>query len=177
MWIAIISGLVALVALVILLFKLKKDKLETYVIKIEQAEKQLESLFETKLSLLTQIQTIFEEREDEFELKILSDIDNDEQNSFKLNSILNKSYKKVKDFIDNKRSFIPDDETKKILDDLYNIDIECIAVKKYYNDNATILNEKRTKFLNRIISKFKHIEKKELYIDPVEEEFEILKNK
>lgn len=177
MWIAIISGLIALVALIILLFKLKKDKLEMYVIKIEQAEKQLNSLFETKLSLLSKIQKILEESEDNFELKILNDIDDSEHNSFKLNTILNKSYTKIKDFIDNKRNFIPDDETKKVLDDLYNIDIECIAVKKYYNDNASMLNSKIVKFSNKFISKFKHIKKKELYIDPVEEEFEILKKK
>lgn len=176
---AIISATVAFIALILLIIKIKSDKLNIYNIKIQEAEKEIETLLEKKLSLLSDLQTRFSDSASEEEPKFLYNLEksNETENEFKLNAILNKAYKELKDFLDDKRSFIPDDETKNALDDLYQIDIECKATKNYYNDNCVILNNKIKKFPNNLISKLKGISKKELYNDPVEEEFEILKKK
>lgn len=177
MWIAIISGIVTLVALIVLILKFKSDKLTIYNIKVCEAENELDALFEKKLSLLTSLQKALEERENDYQFKFAFDKENTESDSFKLNSILNKAYKELKEFLEEKRSYIPDDEVKQMLEELYNIDIECIATKNYYNDKTIILNNKINKFLNKLIAKFKHIPTREIYVDPVEEEFEILKKK
>lgn len=176
---SIISATIAFIAILLLIIKIKNDKLNIYHIKIQEAEEEIQVLLEKKLSLLSDLQTKFSDSASEEEPKFLYNLEksNETENEFKLNAILNKAYKELKDFIEDKRSYIPDDETKNALDDLYQIDIECKAVKNYYNDNCIILNNKIKKFPNNLISKFKGITKKELYNDPVEEEFEILKKK
>lgn len=177
MIIAVISGIIAILALIILIFKINNDKLKSYEIKIETSEKEIEELLEKKLSLLSELQSKFSERDADVEFNFLCNLEDVEDDEFKLNSILNKAYKELKDFINDKRSFIPDDEIKEKLDALYNVDIECTATKDYYNNNAMILNNKIKKFPNNLISKTRKIYKKEIYNDPIEEEFEILKKK
>jgi len=177
MIVAIISGIIALLALIILVIKIKSNKINTYEIKIEEAEKEIEDLLGKKLSLLSELQSKFSERDTEVEFNFLCNLEDVEEDEFKLNTILNKAYKELKDFLDDKRSYIPDDEIKEKLDELYQVDIECTATKNYYNDNAILLNNKIKKFPNNLIAKTKGIYKMELYNDPVEEEFEILKKK
>lgn len=177
MIIVIISGIVAFLALIIMIIKIKNNKLNVYEVKIEEAEIEIEKLLEKKFSILSELQSIFKERESQVEFNLLCNLEDVEEDEFKLNSILNKAYKELKDFIEEKRSFIPDDEIKEKLDKLYNVDIECIATKEYYNDNAILLNNKIKKFPNNILAKFKGITTREVYNDPIEEEFEILKKK
>lgn len=177
MIISIISGIIAFIALIILIIKVKSNKLTIYNIKAKEAEEEIQILLEKKLSLLSELQKKFSEQSSETEFNFLCHLDETNEDEFKLNNILNKAYKELKEFLENKRSYIPDDETKKTLDELYQTDIECTATKNYYNDNTVILNNKIKKFPNNLIAKFKNIQKKELYNDPIEEEFEILKKK
>lgn len=177
MIIAIISGVIAILAVIILIIKLKSDKLNVYSIKIEEALEEVQILLEKKLSLLSDLQKNFSEEANDVEFNFLCNMEDVDDDEFKLNTILNKAYKELKDYLDDKRSYIPSDEIKVLLDDLYQIDIECTATKNYYNDNAIILNNKINKFPNNLIAKIKKISKKELYNDPIEEEFEILKKK
>jgi len=60
---------------------------------------------------------------------------------------------------------------------LQQVNTECKALKDYYNQNAIILNKLTDNFPNNTIATFKKIQKKELYNDPIEVEFEILKKK
>ncbi|MBQ7137201.1 MAG: LemA family protein [Bacilli bacterium] len=177
MIIAIISAFVATIALIILFFKLKANTITLCTLKIEEAEKELEIFLSKKLSLLSELQAIFSERDTETEFDFLCNLEDIDDDEFKLNTILNKAYKELKEFLNDKRSFIPDEQIKEKLDELYKVDIECSAIKNYYNDKVIILNNKIKSFPNSLIAKTKGIYKKELYNDPIEEEFEILKKK
>ncbi len=177
MIIAIICGIIAFIALIILIIKLKSDKLYVYNIKINEAEKEIQVLLEKKMSLLSEIHQKLSEQIAETNFNYLCNLEEIDDDEFKLNSILNNAYSELKDFLENRRSFIPEEDTKNLINELCQINIECIATKNYYNDNTVVLNSKIKKFPNNIIAKFKHIYKRELYNDPVEEEFEILKKK
>jgi len=177
MIIAIICGLVALVALLILIIKLNSDKLNFYNTKILEAEKNLKVLLGKKLDNLNELQQKFSLQNSEVEFNSLCDIEDIKNDNFMLNAVLNKSYRELKNFLDERRNYIPDDDTKELLIKLYEVDVDCTAVKNYYNENAIIINNKIKKFPNNTIAKFKKISKKELYNDPIEEEFEILKKK
>jgi len=177
MIIAIISGIITILAIIALIAKLKSNLLTNYRIKLDIAEKELEAILGEKLSLLSELQNKLAERESDVEFNFLCNLEDINDNEFKLNSILNKAYKELKDFIGEKRSFIPDDEIKEKLEKLYQVDTECIATKEYYNNISILLNDKIKKFPNNIIAKWNNIQKKELYNDPIEEEFEILKKK
>ena len=177
MIIIIISGVITVLAIIMLITKVKSNSLTNYKIKLDEVEAEIETLLNAKLSLLTELQEKLSERESDVEFNFLCNLEAVNDDEFKLNTILNKAYKELKDFLGEKRSFIPDDDIKKQLEELYQVDIECIATKEYYNNISVILNNKIKKFPNNIIAKFKRIKKKELYNDPIEEEFEILKKK
>lgn len=177
MIIIIISGVITVLAIIMLITKVKSNSLTNYKIKLDEVEAEIETLLNAKLSLLTELQEKLSERESDVEFNFLCNLEAVSDDEFKLNTILNKAYKELKDFLGEKRSFIPDDDIKQQLEELYQVDIECIATKEYYNNISVILNNKIKKFPNNIIAKFKRIKKKELYNDPIEEEFEILKKK
>ncbi len=177
MIISIICGCIAFIAIIILIIKLKSDKLYVYNTKIQEAENEIQLLLDKKMSLLSEIHQQLSEQIENINFNYLCNLEDINDDEFKLNSILNNAYSELKDFLENRHSFIPEDNTKHLIDELYRINIECIATKNYYNDNSIILNNKIKKFPNNIIAKFKHLHKKELYNDPVEEEFEILKKK
>lgn len=177
MIISIICGLITVIALIILIIKLNNDKLNFYNIKTLEAEDKLQILFEKKLSLLSELQQKFSEQNSDVEFNLLCDIKDIEDDEFMLNAILNKAYKELKNFLEERRSYIPDEDTKELLKNLYEVDIDCTAIKNYYNENSIILNNKIKTFPASKIAKFKKIYKRELYNDPVEEEFEILKKK
>ena len=177
MIVSIICGLVSFIALIALIVKINSDKLNFYNTKILEAEKELQILLERKFSLLSELQNKFSEQNSEIEFNLLCNMEDIEDDDFMLNAILNKAYRELKNFLDERRSYIPDDDTKELIKNLYEVDVECIALKNYYNENTTILNSLIKKFINNPIATFQKISKKELYNDPVEEEFEILKKK
>lgn len=177
MIVSIICGLVSLIALIALIIKINSDRLNFYNTKIFEAEKELQTLLERKFSLLSELQNKFSEQNSEVEFNLLCNMEDIEDDDFMLNAILNKAYRELKNFLDERRNYIPDDDTKELIKHLYEVDVECIAVKNYYNENTTILNSLINKFMNNTIAKFQKIYKKELYNDPIEEEFEILKKK
>lgn len=177
MIIAVVCGLIAFFSLIILIIKLKSDKLSFYNIKIMESEDQLQTLLEKKFSLLSELQQTFSLQNTESEFNLLCDMEDINGDDFMLNAILNKAYRELKHYLDERRSYIPDDNIKELLKNLYEVDIECTAVKNYYNENSTILNNKIKKFPNNVISRFKNISTRELYNDPIEVEFEILKRK
>lgn len=177
MIIAIICGFITVLALLILITIVKSNKLKFYNVKIKEAEKELQKLFEKKLSLLTQIQNKLKEQNNGLDFNLLCDLEDITDDDFMLNAILNKAYKELHNFLEEKHDYIPDEDIQELLFSLYNTDIECKAIKNYYNENAVIINNKLKKFPNKAIAKFNRISKKELYNDPIEEEFEILKKK
>lgn len=177
MIISIICGLITVIAIIMLIIKLNSDKLNFYNIKVLEAENKIQELFEKKLSLLSELQQKFSEQNSDVEFNLLCDIKDIEDDEFMLNAILNKAYKEIKNFLDDRRSYIPDEGIKELLKNLYEVDIDCTAIKNYYNENSIILNNKIKSFPTSTIAKFKKIYKRELYNDPIEEEFEILKKK
>ena len=94
-----------------------------------------------------------------------------------LNAILNKSFKEINSFFNDHRGYIPSEDENDLLYHLQQVNIECKALKDYYNQNAIILNKLIESFPNNTIATFKKIQKKEIYNDPIEVEFEILKKK
>jgi len=177
MIISIICGVITLIAIVILIIKVKSDKLNFYNNKIIKVEEQLETAFENKLSLLSELQSSISSHDNDVEFNLLCDIEEIKDDDFMLNSILNKAFKEINSFFNDHRAYIPSEEENKLLYQLQQVNTECKALKDYYNQNAIILNKLTDNFPNNTIATFKKIQKKELYNDPIEVEFEILKKK
>lgn len=172
----VVSITVTILAIFFMYFFLKKEKTRAYQIRLEQAEKELSILFEQKLTLLTELHQLFSEKETDGNFDYLCELEQD-NSGLTLNFILNRAYSELKRFLDSKRGYIPEDEIKIKLEDLYQCDTECMAIKEYYNIQADNINKLIKKFPTNLISKFIGASKIEKYIDLIEEEFEILKEK
>lgn len=177
MIIAVICAIITILAILILTIKVKSDKLNYYNNKVIECEKKLQSSLEEKFSILCELQQKITSQLNDVEFNLLCDIEELKDDDFMLNAILNKAHNEIKIFLDDKRAYIPDNEAKELLDRLHQTDIECTALKNYYNDYTKIINSLIKKFPNNIIARFQKIYNRELYNDPVEEEFEILKKK
>ena len=177
MIIAIICGTITIISIVVLIIKVKSDKLEYINTKIIECEKKLQISLEEKLSIVSELQPKLSSISDDVEFNLLCDLEEINDDEFMLNAILNKADKEIKSFLEERHAYIPSDDIKELLNKLHETDIECTALKEYYNEHTNALNNLITKFLNNTIAKFKKIKKRELYNDPIEEEFEILKKK
>jgi hypothetical protein len=62
-----------------------------------------------------------------------------------------------------------------MFDDLENINVDCLASEKYYNDNVNLYNKLLETFPSSVVAKIKRFKHKEIYSNEKEEIFEILK--
>ena len=99
----------------------------------------------------------------------------DKLNNFELNKELAKFDKIIIELTDYNKEIVFDDQEEESFDKLAKININRLAIEKYYNDNVTIFNKAIEKFPSNIIAKFKKYDEKELFSNEKEEIFEILK--
>ena len=177
MIIACACGIITVISTIVLIIKLKNDKLDHFNTKIVECEKKLQISLEEKFSIISELQPKLSSITDNAEFNLLCDLEEIIDDDFMINAILNKADKEIKKFLEERRSYIPNDDVKELLSKLHETSIECTALKQYYNEYANSLNNLIANFPNNIIAKFKKIKHRELYNDPVEEEFEILKKK
>ena len=177
MIVAFTCGIITVISILILIVKIKNDKLEHFNAKIIECEKKLQISLEEKFTIISTLQPKLSSISDDVEFNLLCNLEEIIDDDFMLNAILNKADKEIKVFLEERRAYIPSDDIKELLTKLHETNIECIALKQYYNEYTNTLNNLITNFPNNTIAKFKKIKKRELYNDPIEEEFEILKKK
>lgn len=170
-------GVVILIGILILLIRSFLNKINVYVIKINEADKNIEFLLEKKTELLTKIK---EQTKEELDIDILENlpkIKNQKLDSFELDAELESLEREMKDTLEFNKKIILGDELTSLIDSLDKTNIGLKATKTYYNDNAEEYNNKVTKFPKRIIAKIKGHTELDFYETKKEEEFEILKKK
>lgn len=174
----IISALIAIILIItIILIKSFIKKVNIYIIKINEATKNIDLLLEKKLNLLTKIKDRLKETIEENIMDRLPKIKNQSLDSFELDAEIELIEKELKDSLEYNKKIILDDETNIFLRNLERANIDLKATKNYYNDNCEIYNSIIGKFPTSIIAKIKHYDLLDFYQNKKEEEFEILKEK
>ena len=166
---------ILILVIIALILKSKADKIKDIVIKITEAEENINLLLNKKLELVININNYIEEKAEEEIVDDIGTMVNKELDSYEQNTMLNNCYDKILELIDYNNTIILDDDEYKDVKKLKEVATNLVGVENYFNDNATLLNDYIRKFPANIVSKSKKIKKKELYINEKSEIFEILK--
>ena len=171
--IAIVCGVLFLLLLTI--FLIKGNKLKLLSLKINEAEKDVSEVLNSKYEELKTINEIMKKKDKEDLLKEIETLNIESINNIELNKELSKYDKAIIEITDYNKEIVFDEDEEKEFDKLAKIDVNRLAIEKFYNDNVTKYNAETSKFISNIISKFKKYKKKELFSNEKEEIFEILK--
>ena len=171
--IVIAGGILFLIFLILLI--LKANKLKVMNLKIEAAEKDVTEILKEKYDKLNDINNIMKTKDREDLFKDIETLEIDKFNSIELNKELAKFDKIIVELTDYNKEIIFDAEEEESFDKLAKININRLAIEKYYNDNVSVFNKAIDNFPSNIIAKFKKYDEKDLFLNEKEEIFEILK--
>ncbi len=177
MWVYIVlSVLIVVITVIFVVIVVNINKFQTLNIKINEAEENIGLLLYEKYDLLYKIGKIVKKESKDTFFDELDDIMVEDISKMELNKKLSKYDAKIIELTDYNKDIKFDEEDTKLFSDLENVNIECAADEKYYNDNVEIYNRLVGKFPSSIIAKFKKYKSKEFYVNEKEEIFEIMKD-
>lgn len=177
MWVYIVLSIVLVLFIIIFsIFLISKNKFQVLLVKINEADDNIDSLLRKKHEILLNIGNFIKDKTKEKTFDSLLDIDVDSIDSFELSDQLARFDQKVIEFMDYNKDINFDEEELNDFESFTDINIECLATQKYYNDNVDIFNKLLGEFPMNMYAKIKRFKEKETYLDEKEEVFEILKD-
>ena len=173
----IIIAIVIVVCILLILILLGKNKFNFSIIKIEEAESNIEIYLEKKRNLLERAIPVLKKelKQDDF-LKSLDKLDKDVLNHFQINTLLHNAYLELLGIIDENEKLLKSKTITKIVRDLDSNEQNRIGSIKYYNDNVTNFNKLVNSFPTSIIAFFCRYKNKDYYNDEDKEIDELLEN-
>lgn len=176
--IEIILGIIVVIALILLIIVIFHNKFQFAIIKIDEAENNIDILLEKKFDLLKRCRPIIKK-----ELKLknflddLEEINTNQINHFEFHDVLRSNYNELFKFLDDNEKLYKNKSLVEILDNINDNEIDLVAAIKFYNDNVTLFNQLIISFPSNIIRLFFGYKKKDFYNNEKREIYEILKEK
>ena len=173
----IILGSIVIVALIILIFVIYHNKFQISVVKMEEAENNIDLFLQKKLELLKRAQKIKKKelKMDDF-LEQLEDNSIQDLNHFELNDALKLAFNELFKVLDDNEKLFKSESLVRIVEDINNNEIDLVAAVKFYNDTVVTFNQLIVSFPSNIIRLFFGYKKKEFYNHEKREIYEILKD-
>ncbi len=174
----ILIGVFILIAIIfIVLIIVSNNKFQLSIIKIEEAENNVDIFLQTKKDLLERTSPIIIKslKVEDF-LPELSTISND-FNNFELFDLLKKSYNKLFETLDENDKLSKNKKLIELIDKINNNEINLMAAIKFYNDSVVSFNSLVVTFPGSIVAFFKKYQKKDFYNNEKREIYEILNEK
>ena len=173
----VILGCVVIIAIICLIFAIYHNKFQISIIKIEEAENNIDLFLEKKLDLLKRAQPIIKK-----ELKLDSFLEQLEEryiqdlNHFELNNLLKTEFDELFQILDENEKLFKSESLVRIIEELNDNEIDLVAAVKFYNDTVVTFNQLIVSFPSNIIRLFFGYKKKEFYSHEKREMYEILKD-
>lgn len=175
--IEVVLGCIVVITLIGIIFILYHNKFRISIVKMEEAENNIDLFLQRKLDLLKRARQVIikelklEEFLDQLDSTIIPDL-----NHFELNNLLKKSYNELFQILDDNEKLFKSESLVHIIDDLNTNEIDLVAAIKFYNDTVVTFNQLIVSFPSNIIRLFFGYRKKEFYNHEKREIYEILKN-
>ena len=163
LYIIIIIIFFIVISLLFSIFIINYNKFQTAIIKISEAEENINILLKKKLELILRVKNFIEDKKEDYKITGLEKLEKQELNTFELNIELEKYNKKIMEITDYDKSVIFDDDEILVIKELYNINTECLASERYYNDNVVTYNNLIKCFPSNIIAKICKYRFKDFY--------------
>lgn len=165
--------LVSLLGIVIIVYH---NKFRISVVKMEEAENNIDLFLQKKLDLLKRgKQIVIKELKLESFLDQLDSETVSELNHFELNDLLKRSYNDFFQLLDENEKLFKSESLSHIINDINDNEIDLVAAIKFYNDSVVVFNQLIVSFPSNIIRLFFGYRKKEFYNHEKREIYEILK--
>lgn len=177
MW-YIILGTIIVISLVLLIITIFYNKFNFAIIKIEEAESNIDTLFEKKIELLERARQIVKK-----ELKLKEFMDDIEFlsettiNHFEMNNSLRTLQNEFNKILDEHEKLYKSESLLSIIDELSSNDEAILGSTKFYNDNVVIFNQLVGSFPSSIVAVLWKYKKKDFYNNEKKEMYEILNEK
>lgn len=169
----IILLVIVIIAIFAFICIICKNKFDFAIIKIDEAESNIDIYLDKKLDLLKRASAIVKKA-----LKIKTFLDDLEEvsdlNHFEFNDLLDDDYNELLIKIDENDKLSKSKKLKEILDDLEDNEEDRIGTIKFYNDVVVVFNSLVKSFPSNIYGFFRGYKKKEFYNDEKKEIYEIL---
>lgn len=175
--IEIVLGSIVLTALLLMLIVIVHNKFQFSIIKIEEAENNIDVLLQKKSELLTRCVPIIKKelKLDEF-LPKLEHIEEQDLNHFELNNLLKEEYNSLFQVLDDNEKLFKSESLVSIIDEINTNEINLVAAVKFYNDTVVLFNQLIVSFPSNIIRLLFRYKKKDFYNNEKREIYEILKD-
>ena len=167
--------IIIIVSIILCIYIINYNKFQISIIRISEAEENINILLKKKLELMLRIKNFIEDKKEDYKIAGLEKLEKQELNTFELNIELEKYNKKIMEITDYDKNIIFDDDEMLVIKELYDINTECLASERYYNDNVVTYNNLIKCFPSNIIAKICKYRFKDFYSNEKEEIFEILK--
>lgn len=172
-----ILTIVVIISIFLIFIVLIHNKYQFAIIKIEEAENNIDMLLNKKLELLKRSSGIIKK-----ELKLDSflddlDVDHEYTNLFNLNDILKNSSSAFYKILDENDKLFKSETLNCLLKEISDNELELAAAIKYYNNSVISFNKLVSIFPSNIYAFFKRYKKKSFYDDEDLEIFDILNNR
>lgn len=177
MWIYYVLFCVIVVLFIVFfsIYVINKSKFQVLIIKINEAENNINELLNKKYAILVEIGKFIKKKTKETTFDGLENINIEEISHFELSKELAKYDHTIVEYVEFNKNIKFTEKELSSFDEFTTINIEYIAAEKYYNDNASIFNKLINTFPASLVSKIKRYKEKEFYSNEKEEIFEILK--
>lgn len=171
----IIIGSITFVAFILLIIAIYYNKFQFSLIKIEEAESNIDIYLKKKLELIQLLIPIIKKdlKRKEF-LESIHDISED-INHFELNDLLSNLYNELFKTLDNHEKLLKKKKILTIINDINENEEDLVASIKFYNDTVVDYNRLILSFPSNMIRLFFRYKKKEFYSHEKREIYEILK--
>lgn len=174
----IILGVVVIIALILIFVVVMHNKYQFAIIKMEEAENNIDVLLHKKLDLLNRAAPVVKKelKMDKFldELEEKKDIDT---NLFELNTLLKNNSDNFFKILDENEKLFKSETLSTIINDINSNEIDLVAAIKFYNDGVVVFNKLISSFPSNIFAFFKRYKKKDFYNNEKKEIFDILNDK
>lgn len=174
---AIVYIILILLLLIILYLMNSHSKFEQNVIRIIEAEENLDNFLSKKSEILYDICKYINEINKNKVFANLEFLEKNDYDSFKLDKELSELDSVLKEYLIVNKSFVPNEEIETRLNELEKNEIELDGSKIFYNNNAKFFNYLADRFPTRVIAKRRNYDYKYLFSFEKEEFFQIMVNK
>lgn len=169
---------IIVVALLLMIATIYNNKFKLCIIKINEAENNIDILLEKKKELLIRTKPIIKKelKLDDF-LEDIEHLDEKNFNHFQMNDTLKKNYNELFKVLDENEKLFKSESLISIIEQINSNEEAMIGSIKFYNDSVVTFNELIESFPSGIIAFFKRYKTKEFYNNEKREIFEILNDK
>lgn len=171
-------GCIVVIALILIVIIICHNRFKFAIIKIEEAENNIDIFLQKKYDLLCRTRPIIK-KELKFEefLEEMEDFKDKEYNHFEENNLLKDYYNKLFKTLDENEKLYKSEALISIIEEINDNEEDVVAGIKFYNDSVVIFNQLISSFPSNIIRLLFHYKKKEFYNNEKREIYEILKEK